>query len=194
MSAIPQPAARLSKAQVEAALNGLSPADWSRANTIAKTMCGGITGWTPDDLLQEALCSLLDETRVWQAGLHPLVVLKVAMHSIASNAREHNKASPIEETVVVDPLEVDEDGKAPVAHGQTTITPEDQLSGKQQLAAVYAALGGDRDLADLVEAWANGFRGADAREVLGWDEKKYDAARNRLQRRLKAVDPDRRPT
>lgn len=194
MSAIPQPAPRLSKAQVEAALNGLSPADWARATTIAKTMCGGITGWTPDDLLQEALCSLLDETRVWHAGLHPLVVMKVAMHSIASNAREHNKASPIEETVVVDPLEVDEDGKAPVAHGQTTITPEDQLSGKQQLAAVYAALGGDRDLVDLAEAWANGFRGADACEVLGWDEKKYDAARNRLQRRLKALDPDRRPT
>jgi len=45
----------------------------------------------------------------------------------------------------------------------------------------------------VVLAWADGLRGAEAREELGWDEKRYDAARNRLQRRLAALDPDRRP-
>lgn len=194
MSANPDLEARLSKAEVEAALKALSPADWARAQTIAKVFCRGLTGWTPDDLLQEAMCSLLDESRVWRPELHPLVVLKVAMHSISSNARKHNDLNPIDENVVVDPLHPDEGDKTPVTHGTFAITPEDVLSGKQQMAVLYAALGGDKDLEELVEAWANGFRGADAREVLGWDEKKYDAARNRLLRRLKALDPDRRPT
>jgi hypothetical protein len=194
MSVIPEPEERLSRAEVEAALAALSPADWGRARTIASTLCGGLTGWTPKDLLQEAMCSLLDETRVWRPGLHPLVVLKTLMRSIASNERRHNEASPIDGNVVVDPFEKDEDEKTPVAHGTYTITPEDVLSGKQQMIALYAALGGDKDLEDLTEAWANGFRGADAREVLGWDANKYDAARNRLLRRLKALDPDRRPT
>ncbi|WP_418124360.1 hypothetical protein [Variovorax sp. 160MFSha2.1] len=194
MSAIPEPEERLSKAEVEAALKGLSPADWARATSIATAFCGGLTGWTPDDLLQEALCSLLDETRIWRPGLHPLVVLKTAMRSIASNARKHNGVSPIDENVVVDPFEAGEDEKTPVAHGKVTITPEDELSGKQQMAALYAKLCGDEDLELLAMTWADGLRGADARDALGWDEKTYDAARNRLLRRLKTLDPDRRPT
>lgn len=192
MSAIPEPEARLSRAEVEAVLNGLSPADWSRAESIATVFCGGLTGWAPDDLLQEALFSLLSETRIWRPELHPLVVLKTAMRSIASNARKHINASPIDENVAV-ALPEEEDDKMPVAHGKVTLTPEDALTGKQQLNAVYAIVEGDEDLELLVMTWADGLRGAGARDALGWDEKKYDAARNRLLRRLKALDPDRRP-
>lgn len=194
MSAVPETKERLSREEVEAALKSLSTADWVRADSIATAFCGGLTGWRPDDLLQEALCSLLDETRVWRPGIHPLVVLKTVMHSIVSNARKHYDASPINEKVVLDPLESDEDDNTPVAHGKFTITPEEELSGKQQLAALYAKLEGDEDLELISMAWADGLRGADARDALGWDAKKYDAARNRLLRRLKALDPDRKPT
>ncbi len=193
MSAVPEPKDRMSRAEVEAALNSLSPADWRRAESIAAAFCGGLTGWRPEDLLQEAFCSLLSETRIWRPGLHALVVLKTVMHSIASNARKHYDASPVNEKVIVDPLEADEDDKTPVAHGKVTVTPEDELSGKQQMTALYAKLVGDEDLEFLAMTWADGLRGADARDALGWDEKKYDAARNRLLRRLKALDPDRRP-
>jgi hypothetical protein len=41
-------------------------------------------------------------------------------------------------------------------------------------------------------AWADGLRGNEAERELGWDKQKYDAARNRLNRRLKAFDPERR--
>lgn len=193
MSAIPEPEERLSRAEVEAALAAFTAAEWRRAELIAAGFCGGLTGWKPGDLLQETLLKLLDGTRVWRPGLHPLVVLKTAMHSISSNARKHNEASPIDENVVVDPFEADDDDKTPVAHGKVTVTPEDETSGKQQMAALYAAFGGDEDLEMLAMAWADGLRGAEAREALGWDEKKYDAARNRLLRRLAALDPDRRP-
>ena len=193
MSAIPEPEQRLTKTEMEAALAAFGPADWQRAKTIATAMCKGLNGWTPDDLLQEVLVKLLDGTRVWPSGVHPLVVLKTAMHSIASNARKHEDASPIDDDVALDPHEADADDATPVVHGKSTVTPEDQTSGKQQLAALYAALGGDAELEFVVLAWANGLRGAEAREELGWDDKRYDAARNRLQRRLAALDPDRRP-
>lgn len=194
MSAITSPNERLSKAEVESSLQGLSPADWKRAESIATLLCGGLIGWTPDDLLQESLCRLLDGTRVWPTDLHPLVVLKGVMHSIASNARKHNDVSPIDQHVVVEAFEADEDDRTPVAHGKVTATPEDELSGKQQIAQIYAALGGDEDLELLVMTWADGMRGAEARETLGWDEKKYDAARNRLLRRLNALDAEWRST
>ncbi|NYT60279.1 hypothetical protein H0A65_15270 [Alcaligenaceae bacterium] len=194
MSAITSPNERLFKAEVEASLQGLSPADWKRAESIAKLLCGGVIGWASGDLLQEALCRLLDGTRVWPVDLHPLVVLKGVMHSIASNARKHNDVSPIDQHVVVDAFETDEDARTPIAHGEVTVTPEDELSGKQQLAELYAALGGDEELELLVMAWAEGERGAEARETLGWDEKRYDAARNRLLRRLNALDTEWRST
>ena len=192
MSAIPESEERLTKAEVAAVLAAFQPADWQRAKIIATTFCAGLTGWAADDLLQEAMVKLLSGARVWPCGIHPLVVLKTVMHSIASNVRKHNELSPIDANVVVDPFEVDVDDKTPVAHGTLTVTPEDETSGKQQIAALYASLRGDEDLELLVVEWADGIRGAEAREELGWDEKKYDAVRKRLLRRLAALDPDRR--
>lgn len=192
MSAVPELEERLSTAEVEAVLRAFQPADWQRAKAIATAFCGGITGWKPDDLLQETLVNLLDGTRIWRRDIHPLVVVKTAMHSIASNARKHNEASPIDESMVVDPFEADEDDKTPVAHGKVMVTPEDETSGKQQMAALYTALAGDEELELVAMAWADNLRGAAAREELGWEPKKYDAARNRLLRKLATLDPARR--
>ncbi|MFN9470994.1 hypothetical protein [Acidovorax sp.] len=193
MSANPEPPVRLTKAEVEAILSAFSPADWQRAQSIANLLNLGVTGWTPSDLLQEAMVNLLDGTRAWPREVHPLVVLKTVMRSIASNARKHNQASPIDANTIVDPLATDEDGRTAVAHGRVDLTPEDQLSGKQQLVALYAKLGGDKDLEDLATAWSYGLRGNEARQELGWDVRKYDKERQRLQRRLNEFDPDRRP-
>jgi DNA-directed RNA polymerase specialized sigma24 family protein len=192
MSAIPESEDRLTKAEVEATLAAFQPADWQRTKIIASILCAGVTGWTADDLMQEAMCKLLGRERVWPRSIHPLVVLKTVMHSIASNTRKHNEASPIDANVVVDPFEADVDDITPVAHGKMTVTPEHETSGKQQIAALYAALGGDEDMELLVVVWVDGVRGSEARKELGWDEKKYDAVRNRLLRRLAALDPDRR--
>lgn len=193
MSAVPDSESSLSRAEVEALLGAFSPADWQRAKSIATSFCGGLTGWTPLDLLQETVTKFLEGVRTWPAGVHPLIVLKTAMHSVASNARKHNKVSPVDEDVVLDPFEVESDGEvALAAHGKVVVTPEDEASGKQQIAAVYAAVAGDEDLELLVLAWADGLRGDGAMQELGWDNKMYDAARKRLMRRLDAVAPDRR--
>jgi DNA-directed RNA polymerase specialized sigma24 family protein len=193
MSAVPtnptSPA--LTRAQIEAVLTGFSGADWERARSIAGGLCGGLTGWSADDLLQEAITKFLEGARSWPANVHPLVVLKNVMHSIASNERKHNKASPVDDRVEVDPFETSDDEQRAAAKSHTGITPEDQVAGKQEMAALYAALGGDEDLEMLAMAWADGMRGEDARNELGWDEKKYDANRSRLKRRLKKLDPER---
>lgn len=194
MTDVPDQRPSLTTAEVNALLAGFSPADWARAEAMSRAMCGGLTGWTADDLLQEALTKFLGGERTWPADVHPMVVLKTAMRSIASNTRKHNEASPVDETVVLDPMAELDIEVNPKAHGRETITPEDITSGKQQLVAIYASLAGDEELELLVVVWSTGLRGEEARQELGWDIKKYDAARKRLLRRLKAVDPDRRPT
>lgn len=189
MSEIPGERRALSKAEVKAALDAFDAGDWAKAEVIARARCAGLTGWTHEDLLNEALVGLLGGTRVWPEGVHPLVVLANVMRSIASNEREHTQASPVDATVEVDTL--GEGSAAGLA--RTSVTPERQLSGKEQLVAVYASVAGDQELELLVMVWADGLRGEEARETLGWDSKTYDAARNRLLRRLKKVDPERRP-
>lgn len=190
MSAVPGNKNRLSKAQIESALTAFSAADWQRANLISKRLCEGVTGWEPSDLLQEALTSFLGENRVWPANLPHLVVLKTAMHSIASNARKHNQASPIDGNVVLDPVALTDDAGVSPVHGRVETTPESILAAKENMVAIYAALGGDEELELLVMAWADGIRGTEAMQELGWDAKKHDAVRNRLVRRLKAMSPD----
>lgn len=192
MSAIPASTQHLTKAQVAATLAGFQAADWQRLKIISATACAGVPGLTPSDLQQEAMTKLLSGERVWPVGVHPLVVLANVMHSIASNARKREDNGPIDASVLVDQLETDADDKVVYAHGTVTITPEEELSGRQQIVALYASLGGDKDLELLVDQWADGVRGSEARVELGWDEKKYDAVRQRLLRRLAALDPTRR--
>lgn len=190
MSAVPGSENRLSKTQIESVLVAFSAADWQRANLISRRLCEGVTGWEPSDLLQETLASFLGGNRVWPADLPPLVVLKTAMHSISSNARKHNQASPIDGNVVLDPVALSDDAGVSPIHGRVEATPESTLAAKEQMVAIYAALGGDEELELLAMAWADGIRGTEARQELGWDAKKYDAVRNRLVRRLKAMNPD----
>ena len=185
---------RLSRVKIDAILNSFIAADWGRAMTIAEALCGGVTGWKPEDLLQEAMTQLLAGNRIWRRGLHPLVVLKTAMYGVAFNARRHNKRSPEDENVVLDPFETEESESTPVAHGKVMVTPEDVFSGKEQMARLYAAIEGDEDLELLTMSWADGIRGVDARETLGWDAKKYDAVRQRLLRLQAKLDPERRAT
>lgn len=181
----------LSMSQVDAILAGLSAADWKRALAIAGTLCGGVIGLTAEDLLQEAMTKLLSGERVWPSGVQTMVVLKNAMHSIASNVRKHNEAGPINDYVELDAFETDDEQLGTTAKSTTGITPEDIVSGKEQIAAVYAALAGDEDLLILAIAWAEGIRGETAWKELGWDAKKYDAERKRLTRRLEKLVPDR---
>lgn len=194
MSAVPTNPPDLSRAQIEGEIAALSHADWRRAERIAYSLCAGITGLEPQDLLQEALTKFLEGDRVWPLGVPSLVVLENAMYSIASNTRKRRKEGPVDETVEVDPF--GDEGQEEASAGKsvlssTTITPEDEVSGKQQIAALYAMLAGDSDLQDLATAWAMGLRGEEAWKELGWTEKKYEAERKRLTRRLEKLDPDR---
>ena len=171
-----------------------SPADFARLRSIASALTAGITGLAGDDLLNEAVVRFYEGRRAWPRGVHPLVVFKSAMHSLASDMRKRNVLSPVDETAALATADESEDStdNRRKVHGALTLTPEDDLSGKEQLAAVYAVVAGDEELELLVMVWADGLRGDEAAKELDWDKKKYEAARKRLNRRLDALDPDRR--
>ena len=187
---------RLSAEDVDQEIRALlaSPANFARLRSIAFTLCAGVAGQTGDDLLNEAVTRFYEGRRKWPRGVHRLVVFKSAMHSLASDARKRAVLNPVDDAVALATTGAEDEAAdaRPQVHGVSALTPEDELSGKEQLAAVYAAVAGDEDLELLVMVWADGQRGEEAAKELDWDKKKYEAARKRLTRRLDALDSDRR--
>lgn len=188
MSAVPHIEERLSPADIEASLRTFTAADWRRAENIAAAVCAGLVGWTPLDLLQEAVTKLLEGVRTCPGGVHPLVMLKTAMRSIASNVRKHDEASPFDDNVAVAHFDgADQEESRASIHGESVSTPHRMAAARDALAAIEGLVADDEDLGLLVVAWAEDLRGDEAAEALGWDKKKYEAARKRLNRRLSAV-------
>jgi hypothetical protein len=178
----------LSKAEREVLLGAMSPGDWGRAESLARVAAHGLTDMTAADLLQETLTDLLSGDRTWRRGVHPLVTLKVAMHSVASNAQRKVDNAPIDQfaTVSTGEEEALEGQPAPVTAVER-LGPLDILEGRRQVALIEQLIQGDEHAELVLTAWAVGYGGAEARQETGLDAKQFDAARQRLLRKLKPV-------
>lgn len=175
--------------EVEAQIRAMSGADWARAFSLARLCAVGLDGWTSESLLAEALVKLRSAVRVWRRGVHPLVTLKVAMRSIASNLRKQQKNAPIDRytTVDVGAGQSSDDGDPDGVVARDDRTPYHIVEKRSQLVFLENLVKGDEDVQLVLEAWADGLRGNEATQALGFDMKRYDAARNRLNRHLRAV-------
>jgi hypothetical protein len=178
----------LSRAEREALLGALTPGDWGRANSLARMAAFGLADMGADDLLQETLTDLLGMVRTWRRGVPPLVTLKLAMHSIASNTRKKAANAPVDQYVTVSTGEEEtpEGGSQPV-HAVDELTPDDFAEGHQQFALIEQVVKGDDEAELVLMAWAMGYSGSEARAETGLDAKQFDAARQRLMRKLKPV-------
>jgi DNA-directed RNA polymerase specialized sigma24 family protein len=171
----------------------MGPADWKRAEQIADWRAHGLHGPSGEDLLQEACVQLLSLQRRFPRGKQPLVVLKNAIRSCASNIRKSAAERLRDGTVTIQPEYDPEfaegfDEMRPIAPGAVDHrTPEVELLAKQELDAHFASLEGDPEAELVMLAWADGLRGAKAIEATGLSSKDFDAARNRLLRKHKAL-------
>ena len=178
----------LSRAEREALLGAMPPGDWARANSLARMAAYGLAEMGPDDLLQEAMTDLVSLDRTWRRGVAPLVTLKVAMRSIASNARKKAANAPIDQYATVSTGEDDppDSGPRPV-HALDELSPADIADGREQLAWIERAVEGDSEAELVLMAWIMGYSGQKARSETGLDAKQFDAARQRLMRKLKPL-------
>jgi len=181
----------LSRAERESLLGALSPADWERAFSMARLAAAGLVDLAPDDLLNEVVADLLSCERTWRRGVHPLVTLKVAMHGVASNARKKAKRAPIDRFATVSAGLEEEGEGTPSIPAIDERTPEDAVDARFQLERIEELVKGDKDVELVLTAWAMKLRGVEARKETELDAKRYDAARQRLLRRLRAVADER---
>lgn len=185
---------RLSVAEVREILDQMSAADWRRAERYAAARAHGLRNVAGEDLLNEACVQLLGGQRRFPRGHAPLVVLRSAMRSEASNARKSGWERRVDDRFIVEPTEeVDDSGEVDsrtLAPGAVAPhTPEEESLAKEQFDAVAKVLEGDVDVELVAMAWADGLRGKEAIEASGLSPKAYDAARNRLIRKLAQFGP-----
>ena len=181
---------RLSLAEVDAALRALSTADWERAYRLARFRAGGLADWTGESLLSEALAKLLAGERVWRRDVSALQTLKNVLRSLASNDRKKQVGSPIDRFATVDVGAggtEDEDQVSGVA-AVDDLSPENIMDARSQLMAIEKLVANDEDAQLVLMAWSEGIRGKDAAEDLGFDMKRYEAARKRLERKLEPIE------
>jgi DNA-directed RNA polymerase specialized sigma24 family protein len=169
---------RLNFQEVQDALAQMSEADLKRAERIAEFLARGLRDMKGEDLLQEAYVKLLSGERRFPRDVHPVKVLKSAMHSEASNARKGARASPIDPRVQLDTVD-----------GADRRSPEVELLAGEQFRVLLSTCAGDPDAELVMLAWADGLKGADAQEATGLGAKAFDAARKRATRKLAGFLP-----
>lgn len=179
----------LSKEEVYRALEQLSDDDYQRIRYKARTYVRGLVNMSAEDLIQETFTALLGQDRIFPRDLPPVVVLMNAMHSEASNLRERETTGAIDHFVDVSEI-VSDDADEAAATGvfvipRTEVTPERIISGQELFNQLMNLLTNEPDLQDLAVAWGMEMTGQEAADSLGWDMKQYEAARKRLNRRLK---------
>lgn len=181
---------RLGPQEVDAQLRAFSAADWARARSLARVAAAGLVGWSGDDLLTEALTRLQEGRRLWRRGVHPLVTLKTIMRSIAHGEFKKQKNGPIDTQVALsgDETGSEEDASGAVAVAVSDDNPQQAVDSRSQIEYVEKLVEDDEDCWMLVQLWAEGRRGKEAAEELGWDAKKHDAVRQRLLRRLQPLE------
>lgn len=179
----------LTRAEIDTAFQGLSGADWKRALRLAAFAARGLPGKTGEDLLHDTIVQLLTGDRRFPRGVHPLVVLKTAMRSNASNTRKVELRGPIRPGVAVAGHSmVTEAGGV---EGQDRRTPLAALEAEDLLRAIEAEVAKDDALSMVAMAWCDGLRGAEAADLAGLTAKEYDAVRKKLLRRLGPHAADR---
>jgi DNA-directed RNA polymerase specialized sigma24 family protein len=188
-----EPPKLLQRAEVDSALVGLiqDSGEMARAKKLAKVFSYGLPAMDAEDLLQKAFTLLLAGRRSWPRVLSTLQVLRGVMHSIASNTRKQEDYLLAEDLGAPSNEEYGTEF-APLTEGMCPeADPARTVAAESELLAVRDAVSGDEDLELFVEALAEGLTGTGIATELGWDGKKYDAARKRLSRRLAALKANR---
>jgi hypothetical protein len=177
-------------AEIEAAVNQLSDADWYRLRNCAERYEFILQEKAMGrDLLGEAFQRLLSGSRKWDKTKGGLVTfLFGAMRSIC-NAWFRAKASPTEQPSLASGLTVeDEEGhtRNPV-DGYTASEPstEELLVFRETLVRIDEVLADDQEARMIVEGFRDGLDPPGIRELWGFSQTQYDTIVTRMRRKIK---------
>lgn len=165
--------------EVKSALDALTPADQTflmrSANLISKS--NALTD--PKSLLQEACTRALTGQRKCRRNLQFVPFLYGAMRSIADSTAKSAKRSMIDPLADLDEAEEEQ----LTADAEDLITPEREVAAREALQRVDDLFKDDEEVRLLLEAMADGLKGQELRDALGWNETQHNTIRRRMLRK-----------
>lgn len=179
------------------AVDQLTPEEQSALRLCSHRLLPGTPFDSADDLIHEAIHSVVTGSREWRQSVDTAVFLYQAMRSIASIPRRvHAKADGPREVSYEDWSLEDQEPH----HRLANRSPEEILMLREEAAAALAlrdhALGilaGDSDAAAILEARCEDESGTDIRKRLGLPEREFKAADERARRAMRIAKRGNRP-
>jgi hypothetical protein len=161
----PDPATSLSLAEAEAAIRALTDDDKASLMTIAM-MYAGKTPYEHEDLVQEAVCRVLDGKRVWPRGLEPVKFLWGVVRSISSEWKKKRK-----------PPKIIPEWVDPTGEERRAIAGLDAVK-------ILALFDDDPVAKKIVQGMMEGMRGQELQDLSGLDKTDYESKRTKIRRRI----------
>lgn len=172
----------LTRDDVEAAIRAFTIAEWTRLRSVAKAF-SFMTGWDPEDLLQEAMLRTLRGTRNCPDDVDVVKHLIGTMESVSDGEREktHNQVPHV--PMAQPGVEGGEDPASQEWSAEEVLLYE---GGREEVLAMF-----DDDLVarEMVEGILAGFDKAQLKDLTGLDGTAYDSKRTLIRRRLQKFSP-----
>lgn len=172
----------LSAEEFLGALDALSPDDKLKLADMEAVRLGG-TGFSPGELIQEALYRTLAGDRNCPRDVPLMAFMAQTMRSIASHDRkQRQRCVPLDTS----PDDLD------TALLPAAPSPEDDLMQKQDAAAVQAIHGcfdNDVEAQLVLLGWQDDLRGAEMRDATDLDQGKLDYAIRRIRTKMRKAWP-----
>ena len=171
--------------EVRAILSKLSHADQVKLRQIARYQASKIRNCDADDLLSEALTRVCEGRRKWPRGLEIAHFMKKVFGSIiTSEAKHYVYASEYEAEAEVG-ISGEVDGTNEPMQVDFHPDPSDVIDAQQMLQSLLAVLSDDAQALAVAMSLAEGLKAKDAQQKFNISPQQYDAARNRLRRKIK---------
>ena len=203
-TALPPRAATI--AEIKEAIEALSEVDSERLHQIAINRIVRIgrcaaNGRTSDDLLQEALWRILNQSRKWHPERAPFVQFVIGVvFSVASEWAAHRKRNldtPDYAKLESEAAQEDEDGSllSPFAAlAGSTLDPESNLTAAEAEAEQSALVremeqqfADDENAVCVLMGWEDGMDGPAIRREFGFSEKLYETTVRRIKRQSRKI-------
>jgi len=184
------------KDAVEQAVLALSEGELLRLRKFAVWRIRGLgrkaRGRTSDDLLGEAITSILDGTRPWRKSIVFYVHLRGCVRSISNAWSQKNDIDMWFESEMKSSESEAKDGKVRLALEMVQDdepNPEHRAHVRLQLERVHRLFPCGTTYRKIIDCWANGQNHAEAQAELGLSKNIYDAAVKRIRRTAAAKRP-----
>ena len=188
-------------AEITAAIEALTPADWSRLKSYADNRILKIgpkaASRTGKDLLHIALELLLDDTRRWNRTKVDFIFFMIgAIRSISSNwARGYEPEEAL--ALELDVKKKNKDGETfrlidfveddrPDPE-QRVVDEEKRLADARWLEVINRLFKDDEQAQMVIEAWQDGYDPADVRSLWNLSQNEYDTTVRRIRRAVNRV-------